>query len=385
MRLPIASRVLAILSFASLAAAGCSSSSGGPASPGTDAGSQGSDASSADASPADAAATPPTDAGGIVSESGVGVDAGSTMDAAASASDASDSGSASAGIFVSINNGLATAGVVYGYPAAGGSPTVTIYPSDISQIGGMAFDASGALYLASVNETAAYNGIAVLPAHSSGASTPTRFITGTSTLLQHGIGAMAVTPSGDIYMYQAANDQVIHFGPTADGNATPDVSLMPVPGSTMWAYSTSFTPFTVDSTRSLAYINGGQVIGAFPLGTSGTQAPSSVNLGPPNDAGFGFGAAAMTCDTSGNLYTVSQDEVMEFAPDPSGMAVPTKTWPAPTFTGGSLAVDSAGRVYFFTSNGTSTALSVVAPGSSAPVLTIQGAELTNPSYVATTL
>lgn len=40
---------------------------------------------------------------------------------------------------------------------------------------------------------------------------------------------------------------------------------------------------------------------------------------------------------------------------------------------------------FLTSNVTSTVVAVVAPGSATPIFTIQGNELTNPSYVATTL
>ncbi len=358
MRFRTSAGFLAMLPMASLAFAGCSSSPERPVLPGTDAGR---DASFVDAASMDGTLAAPPEAGAIVSDSGGDAYASSALDAAADASDASDggpvaeSGSASAGVFVSIDNGLATEGVVYGYPANGGSgPSVTIYPAGVSQIAGMGFDSTGALYLASVTQNPSVNGIAVFPPNSQGASTPTRFITGASTTLQNGIGSMVVTPSGDVYVYSTNSGKVLHFAPTADGDATPD-TFTPVAGSTTWAYGVGNNVRAVDPTGSLAYITGGQVIGAFTLGASGDQAPSSVNLGPPNDAGFGFGAAAMTCDSAGNLYTLSQESIFEFGPEPTGMATPVSTWPTPDFTGGSLAVTSTGRVYFLMANINTTA------------------------------
>ncbi len=171
---------------------------------------------------------------------------------------------------------------------------------------------------------------------------------------------------------RGATGSILRFAATANGSVAPEAVLTGPAGKDIRAV-------TVDTAGQI-YVGACESdlttceVDIYPAGTSNTTAPVRTVTGgltnPLSAVPSTFvGLSALAVDSSGNLYVTGGGSVFEFAPDATGLAVPTREF-APmvsrfTFTL-SLALDPSRYVYLstVTAGSANCQLLVLPPGAS---------------------
>ncbi len=266
------------------------------------------------------------------------------------------------------------------------SPSITITPPAGLLLDTVTADTSGNVYAAGYLQTPeAPAEIAVFPAGSTGAATPSRILTGSNTLLYEP-QTLAADSSGQIYVGDV-DVSVAVFGAGATGDVAPTRRIT---GPLTDLFSATFG-VAVDANGGI-YISqdtlASQEVDAFAPGANGNVAPARVLTGSATGFGVPFGLAT---DSSNNLYVTYGHEtpgVAIFPATADGNVAPSRVISGAATTllnPTSAAIDSAGNLYVLdigetaSGHGGSPSIKVFSPnasGNAAPASTITSAAWT---------
>ncbi len=192
------------------------------------------------------------------------------------------------------------------------------------------------IYVIQNTSTGTNNSILQFPASSNGTVSPS------STLLPPAamnVGALATDSSGQIYVAGTISGQyeVLVYAAGASGSATPLRTIIENAANVVIPNS-----LAVDSAGAV-YVLGPSSLGVFAANANGTSSPirliqgALTQLNSPNE---------VTVDGTGNIY-VTAGAILIFASGATGNVAPTRVIttaiPFSTFTG--IAVDSASNIY----------------------------------------
>ncbi|MFZ0335672.1 MAG: hypothetical protein WA855_13165 [Candidatus Acidiferrales bacterium] len=226
---------------------------------------------------------------------------------------------------------------------------------------GLATDGEGNLYVGCQAEN--YNPqltalleILVYGPGASGAATPKRTIAGPLTGFSGPMSALAVDSSGNIYAYASVLLDGVQafaisvFSAAADGNVAP----MKVIGGSATSITGAGGQIAVDSADNI-YVAGGNSEPAdsiliFDSGATGNVAPTSTLTGPKTMVDDPVGLAV---DSVGNIYVANDSgangpSIVEFSAGSTGNTAPVRVIAGSTTTLsgiGNLTVDGAGNIY----------------------------------------
>jgi hypothetical protein len=241
----------------------------------------------------------------------------------------------------------------------------------------VAADASGNLYVSASVVTAPptlYEVLVYAPG-ATGSATPTRTITNFSDY----VVSIAVDSTGQLYALSGNTISV--FAANATGNATP---VRQITGSATLLNS----PYSlaVDSAQNIYVANtGAENIVVFSASANGNAVPTRTITGANTQLGYSFGIAV---DGAGDIFATTEmsgtekiSQVLEFAPNANGNALPTMT--LTDFASDPIAgiqVDDAGNLYVLVIDNNLMTVDVFSAGASggrAPEQNINSTAWTN--------
>jgi hypothetical protein len=212
------------------------------------------------------------------------------------------------------------------------------------------------------------NEVLVYAAGATGDATPTRSITSFSNTVM----SLAVDSTG--LLYAISGDTISVFAANATGNAIPvrqitgGVTLLNNPYS-----------IAVDSAQNIYVSNtGGASILVFSASATGNAVPTRAITGTNTQLGYSFGIAV---DAVGDIFATTEmsgtediSQVLEFAPNANGNALPTRTLTAVADDPiAGIQVDADGTLYVVVMNNNLMTVDVFSSGTSgstAPARTI---------------
>ncbi|MFI5351554.1 MAG: choice-of-anchor D domain-containing protein [Candidatus Binatales bacterium] len=281
----------------------------------------------------------------------------------------------------------------YAIGAAGNAAPI-VAQSGLCNPTGVAVDSSGNIYVTNIgNASAPSYSVTVYPAGTSGNTTPSAIIGGSSTGLVNP-SAIALDGNGNIYVANNGSDvdgidAVTVYPAGSNGNVAPSAIIS---GSSTGLDGPAGV--AVDSSGKIYVANwDSSTVTIYPAGSTGNVAPSATIRGYATGLNDPSG---ITVDGSGKIYVSNQgslnggsDSVTIYAAGSNGNAAPSATIAGPSANvGGSItglilptgiAVDSSGNVYvanrvgFYPgteSNGTLTVYPAGSSGNVAPSATI---------------
>lgn len=291
-------------------------------------------------------------------------------------------------IFVPNDLGIIGSVTVYPASANGNVAPAAAVAGPNTQLGpatGVAFDSAGDLYVANKGVGCITSCIAEFAPGASGNVAPIRTICGSNTMLSGQLGGIALDAAGNIYVADPP-ESVVVFSASASGNASPTrVITGPATGLAVP------TGIAVDAAARVYVANKAGSTGAgsitiYAAGASGNAAPAATIAGPQTGI---FEPTSLALDSSKNIYetnvVTSQAlaPVLVFPATANGNAFPSRRIGGGLTAASGIALDSAGNIYLA---GVSS-VSIFAAGASdnaAPLRIITGSntQLSSPGRLA---
>jgi sugar lactone lactonase YvrE len=278
------------------------------------------------------------------------------------------------------------------YPAGSNgnvAPSATIDLLNLGNVGqsspsGIAVDAGGNIYVASLDLQNQNSTVTVYPAGSTGNARPSATIGGSNTGLEFSFNSagIALDSRGNIYVANGMSNTVTVYQAGSNGNAAPSATIsgintdLNMPGG-----------IALDASDNIYVTNGDQTLTIYPAGSNGNVAPSAMIAGSETDLNTRGGVAL---DASGNIYVANNQSntVTVYPAESNGNVAPSSTLGSANtgmVTPHGIAVDASGNIYVTNLN--ISAVTVYPAGSGAnvaPSATISGSstDLNMPTGIA---
>jgi len=225
--------------------------------------------------------------------------------------------------------------------------TITGSPFPLFEVGGLALDRSGNIYVATISATGTGGGtgVSIFPAGSNATGAPKAIISGASTELNEPSG-VAVDASGNIYVTDISSTKVLIYTPGSNGDVLPKAVI---DGSNTGL--TTPRGIAVDRKGKIYVTNydGFTGITIYPAGSSGNVTPIATISGDATGLNFPVGIAL---DAVGNIYVTNDssptNSVTIYPAGSNGNVAPSATISGPDTlldVPWAIAVDGGGKIF----------------------------------------